>query len=101
MNEEIIVKASKSQLEDFKESFIWSDLKNELLFWKEGFENEMKGIVEEAAGSNTSTAAVLMHMGDINGRMKAVDYMLSIPDILISSLENKEEDKEDGRNETD
>ena len=101
MNEEIIVKASKSQLEDFKESFIWSDLKNELLFWKEGFENEMKGIVEEAAGSNPSTAAVLMHMGDINGRMKAVDYMLSIPDILISSLENKEEDKEDGRNETD
>ena len=97
MDEEIVVKASKSQLEGFIESFIWSDIKNELLFWKEGFENEMKGIVEEAAGSNPSTASVLLHMGDINGRMKAVDYMLSIPDILISSLE----DKKDGRDKTD
>ena len=97
MDDEIVVKASKSQLEDLKESLIWSDIKNELLFWKEGFENEMRGIVEDAAGSNPSTASVLLHMGDINGRMKAVDYMLSIPDILISS----KEDKKDGRDQTD
>ena len=97
MEEGIVVKASKSQLEEFKESFIWSDIKNELNFWKEGFENEMKGIVEDAAASNPSTASVLLHMGDINGRMKAVDYMLSIPDILISALE----DKKDGRDKTD
>ena len=97
MDDEIVVKASKSQLEDFKGSLIWSDIKNELLFWKEGFENEMRGIVEDAAGSNPSTASVLLHMGDINGRMKAVDYMLSIPDILISS----KEDKKDGRDQTD
>jgi hypothetical protein len=97
MEEELVVKASKSQLEEFKESLIWADLKNELLFWKEGFENELSGIVGDAEKNNPSTAVVLLHIGDINGRMKAVDYMLSIPDILISY----KEDNKDGRNKTD
>jgi len=94
--EVIEIKSTKSQLEDFKESIIWYDLVKELEAWKKGFEMELKSIVDGAASSNPSTASVLLHLGDLNGRIKAVDYLLSLPDVFISLLEDK-----DGRNKTD
>jgi len=96
MMEVIEIKSTKSQLEDFKESIIWYDLVKELEAWKKGFETELKSIVDDAASSNPSTASVLLHLGDLNGRIKAVDYLLSLPDVFISLLEDK-----DGRNKTD
>ena len=62
------------------------------------FENELKSIVDDAADNNPSTASVLLHMGDLNGRVKAVEYMKSIPDIFLNILEDK---KDDGRKQTD
>ena len=94
--EVIEIKSTKSQLEDFKESIIWYDLVKELEAWKKGFETELKSIVDDAASSNPSTASVLLHLGDLNGRIKAVDYLVSLPDVFISLLEDK-----DGRNKTD
>ena len=94
--EVIEIKSTKSQLEDFKESIIWYDLVKELEAWKKGFETELKSIVDDAASSNPSTASVLLHLGDLNGRIKAVDYLLGLPDVFISLLEDK-----DGRNKTD
>ncbi len=91
------LRTSRDQVEEFKKSLLWADIVDELSFWKEGFEGELKGIAEDAAENNPSTAAVLLHMGDINGRLKAVAYMLSIPDVFLSQLEVKE----DGRNKTD
>ena len=81
------VGATKDQLEDFKSSVIWNDFVRELKMWKKGFEAELKSIVDDAAENNPSTAAVLMHMGDINGRLKAVDYVLGLPDVFISIIE--------------
>ena len=60
--------------------------------WKEGFRREQDSIVDEAATTNPSTASVLFHMGDLNGRIKAVDYMLSLPDLFLSILEDKKND---------
>ncbi len=97
--EEIEIKSTKAQLEEFKDSFVWLDIVNELEKWKQGFEEELRSIVDDAASSNPSTASVLLHLGDLNGRIKAVDYMLSIPDIFLSLMEEKENDS--GRNKTD
>ena len=55
----------------------------------------MMGIVSDAEAENPSTAAVLMHMGDINGRVKAVDYLLELPKIFLQVLEDEAEVKED------
>jgi len=99
--EEIQVRVSKSALEDFKSSILWADMVEELKSWKEGFNREMQSIVDDAEGNNPSTASVLLHMGDLNGRLKAVDYFLSLPDVFLSLIENKKEDKKDGRNQTD
>ena len=93
--EEIVVHATKSQVEEFKESILWADIVRELEAWRHGFDMEMKTIVDDAADSNPSTAAVLMHMGDINGRIKAIDYLLSIPDVFLEMKEEKDESKKE------
>jgi len=88
----ITVRATKDQITDFMESLLWKDIKNELVAWKKGFQIEMLGIVEDSTESNPSTATVLMHIGDINGRMKAVDYLLSLPNIFLQILEDQKDD---------
>ena len=98
--ETIQVRVSKDALEEFKESILWADMVEELKSWKEGFNREMQSIVDDAEGNNPSTASVLLHMGDLNGRQKAVDYFLSLPDVFLSIIEEKKEEK-DGRDKTD
>ncbi len=97
------LRTTKDQVEEFKKSILWADIVRELKAWKHGFDTEQRSIVDEAARDNPSTASVLLHMGDLNGRLKAVDYMLSILDVFLSILNTKSEDKEDDLrcNETD
>jgi hypothetical protein len=93
----IQVRTSVDAIEEFKESILWKDMVEELNSWKEGFNREMLTIVDDAESSNPSTASVLLHMGDLNGRQKAVDYFLSLPDVLLDILKQQKEDKKDGR----
>jgi len=86
------VDSTKGQIEEFKSSILWRDFQRELKFWAEGFNNEMKSIVDNAESSNPSTASVLLHMGDLNGRIKAVKYMLNLPDVFLDVLEAKKDD---------
>ena len=96
----LTVRVTKGDLEEFKKSLLWADIRRELVAWKKGFEIEMRSIVDNAAKENPSTATVLMHMGDLNGRTKAVDYLLSLPDVFIQVLESEESkaDKETTEN---
>jgi cytochrome c-type biogenesis protein CcmE len=96
---EVRVRASKFEIEEFKKSIVWKDIKLELAMWKKGFRIERDGIVEEASDTNPSTASILLHLGDLNGRMKAVNYMLTLPDIFLQLLEDQKDDSR--RNETD
>ncbi len=88
--DEIRVRVTKGDLVEFKNSILWKDIRRELISWKKGFDSELRSIVDNAATTNPSSATVLMHMGDINGRTKAVDYLLSIPDVFIGILESEE-----------
>jgi len=87
--EEVEICATKDQIEDFKVSVLWKDIVTELLAWKEGFTREMQSIVDDAARDNPSTASVLLHMGDLNGRQKAVNYFLTLPDVFLGILESR------------
>lgn len=87
--EEVRIQSTKASIEEFKESILWLDIVKELESWKQGFNDEMMSIVDRSADENPSTASVLMHIGDLNGRQKAVDYMLSLPDLFLSILEAK------------
>ena len=93
--EEIKINSSIVELENLKDSTVWGDIVRELESWVEGFKRELRAIPEEAASSNPSTASVLLHMGSCSGRIKAVEYMLSLPDVLISIKEDNKSNKED------
>ena len=86
--DQISVRSTIGDLEEFKQSIIWKDIKRELISWKRGFESELKAMVDNIATTNPTSANVLTHLGSISGRVKAVDYMLSLPDIFISILES-------------
>lgn len=86
------VNTTKDEIELFKASVLWNDIVNELEAWQEGFDREMHSIVDDAEGDNPSTASVLLHMGDLNGRIKAVEYFLSLPDVFMQILEDKKND---------
>ena len=79
-------------IEEAEKSVFWRDVVRELKAWKKGFGIEQDGIVDDASASNPSTASVLMHMGSIDGRVKAVDYLLELPNVFKSILEDKEND---------
>jgi hypothetical protein len=85
------IRATKDSIIDFMQSVLWMDICQELNSWRRGFEMERGSIVDDAAENNPSTASVLLHLGDLNGRIKAVDYMLSIPEVFLSIIESKEE----------
>lgn len=91
MAEEIQVNATKLQIEEFKQSILWQDIVRELEMWKTGFALEMGSLVDDAATNHPSTAEVLMHLGDLNGRQKAIDYVLNILDVFLGILNDKTE----------
>lgn len=96
---EVTVNATKDQIEEFKDSILWADIVRELRSWKRGFDIEQDSIVDDAVTENLSTASVLLHLGDLSGRKKAVDYMLSMLNVFLQILEDKKDDNR--RNPTD
>lgn len=91
--------STKGDIEKAINSMFWKDVKRELRIWKKGFAIEQDNIVNDAETENPSTASVLLHMGDLNGRKKAIDYLLGLPDIFLQLLEEKEDGT--GRERTD
>lgn len=100
MDSGIRIYATKEQIKEFKKSVIWKDMMREMVMWKKGFDQELKSIVGESEATNPSTASVLLHMGDLNGRVKAVEYILSMPDVFIHLLE-QEKENDSRHNKTD
>ena len=94
-----MIYATRDQIEDFRKSLLWRDIVTELDMWKDGFAQEMDSIVDNAADSNPSTASVLMHIGDLNGRKKAINYLLNILEMFLDLLEEKKDVT--GRDQTD
>ena len=92
-----MIRSTKAQLEEFKKSFIWQDIVDELTNMSKlaMLEYDVVGeavIDDEGFKKTPSTGETLIHLGDIKGRRKAVNYFLSIPDILINILEDKKHD---------
>jgi len=90
------VRASKSQIEDFKESIIWKDIKRELKIWKTAAKNEYAQVIGNIIGGSSEIENSDMHLGSLYGREMTIDFMISIPDIFLQILE----EKKDGRDST-
>jgi hypothetical protein len=94
MSKQVTVNATRDQIEEFISSILWKDMRRELLMWKKGFSQESDALVDDAKETNPSTASVLLHIGDINGRKKAVNYLLALPEVFLQILEDNKSEKE-------
>ena len=94
-----MIRSTKSQIEEFKKSFIWKDIVDELDTLTKNAQLEYDIVGEphiDDAGYKIvpNSSETLIHLGDIKGRRKAVNYFLNIPDILLQILEdNKNESR--------
>lgn len=97
--EELTIRSTRSQIENFKESLLWQDIKEELVRLAERAQLEYDLVGEPHKNDDgefvvPTTSETLIHLGDIKGRRKAVQYFLSIPDIFLQILEDLKEEKE-------
>jgi hypothetical protein len=86
-----MIRASKLQIEEFKESLLWKDIVDEITSWKEQAAREYDSIVPDAENTNPTSAKVLMHLGHISGRRLAVDYFEGILDTFLSFKEAEDD----------
>lgn len=96
---EVLVRATRDQIIDFKESILWKDMKRELGIWKRGCTREYDEVISNTVNGSENTASTLMLLGDIHGRKKTIDYLIAMPDVFLQILEDRKDDS--GRNETD
>lgn len=94
-----MIRATKNQLEEFKESLIWKDIVDELTMLAERSLGEYDSVGESRkVGESTvqpTTAETLIHLGFIKGNRQAVKYFLDIPDILLGILEGEKDLKDE------
>lgn len=96
-----MIRATRTSIEEFKESMLWLDIQDELveLSRRATIEYDLVGeprIDDTGHKIVPNTSETLIHLGDIKGRRKAIQYFLSIPDLLLQSLElDPKEDEQD------
>ena len=88
--------STKEQLKEFTNSFIWKDMVNELNKLAElaKLEYDLVGephVDDEGYKVIPNTSETLIHLGEIKGRRKAVNYFLELPNILMNILEDQVE----------
>ena len=104
MLDEETINSSKGEIEKFKDSLVWLDIKDELADLAKRAELEYDLVGEPHVDDSghmivPNTSETLIHLGEIKGRRKAVSYFLNIPDIFLQILEDKKDDS--GRNQAD
>ena len=94
-----MIRATRTAIEEFKESLLWEDICEELnnLSSRSKLEYELVGEPHEDDQGRMivpNTSETLIHLGDIKGRQKAIRYFLSIPDLLLGELELQKDEEE-------
>lgn len=89
---EVKIRATKSQIEEFKDSVLWEDIIEEMNRWKEMFQRDYDGIANDCVSGEITGSTALVRLGDIHGRGKAIDYFISIPEVFIQILEEKKDE---------
>jgi hypothetical protein len=96
INEETI-RTTVDEIESFKGSTLWIDIQDELIDLAQRAQLEYDIVGEshsDDAGYKVipNSSEALIHLGDIKGRRKAVNYFLNILDIFLQILEDKKND---------
>ncbi len=89
---EVKINATKVQIEDFKDSLLWQDIKRELKMWQTAAGQEYSQVVGNVIAGESEIENSDMHLGSLYGREKTVEFLLSLPDMFLEILEEKEDE---------
>ena len=97
---DITILSTKSHVKEILESFFWKDVRNELKRLSKELsdeydlvgEPEVSWIEGQKVKRYPTTSETLIHLGDIKGRRKAINYFLSLPQIFLDILEDQKND---------
>lgn len=89
---EIMISSTVDQINEFKGSLLWDDIKRELGMWLEGFLHEYGAIADSCMDREENSASALVHIGNIRGREQAIDYLLQLPDMFLELKEDKKDE---------
>ena len=87
--------ATKLQIEEFRRSIIWNDIKRELDKWKSGASQEYSRVIGDVISGGSGIENPDMYLGNLYGREATINFMLSLPNMFLEILKDKE-DKSDG-----
>ena len=95
------IRTTLGEIERFEESMLWMDIQDELtsLAKKAMLEYDIVGephVDDYGFKIVPTTSETLIHLGDIKGRRKAVDYFLSMLEIFKLVLEERKNESTDG-----
>lgn len=91
---DIRLRVSEDEIRAFMNSFMWKDMKAEMAAWRKMFEKEPMSLVDKALSGEENSTSTLMHLGDIHGRVAAIDYILEMPNVFLSIKEYEKQEKE-------
>ena len=89
-----MVRSTKSKIEEFKNSMLWKDIQDELkrLSRNAQLEYDLVGephVDDQGFRVIPNESETLIHLGDIKGRRKAVNYFLDILEVLLQEIEDE------------
>ena len=93
----VVVNATRHQIEDFKDSLLWKDIKRELKIWKRASIAEYGQVIGNVIAGNSEIENSDMHLGSLYGREKTIDFLISLPDMFLQILEDKLEEEDDSK----
>lgn len=93
-----MIQATKTTIEEFKESLLWQDILNEIDNWIAALKSPEEITGDIIDGNMNSGAGLAMH-GYVKGCKEASERFKLILDILLTLKEEKENDS--GLNETE
>jgi len=98
---EVVVNATRNQIEDFVDSLLWKDIKRELKIWQRASVDEYSQVIGNIISGDSDIENSDMHLGSLYGREKTIDFLLSIPEMFLQILEDKklEEEQDDSGSE--
>lgn len=85
----VLIRATRGQIEDFKASILWKDIKRELGVWKTGAKNEYSQVVGNVIAGESGLENSDMHLGSLYGREMTIDFLLGLPDMFLEILKEK------------
>lgn len=82
------LRVTKGQIEEFKQSFLWKDMKRELGMWIQGLKSDAIRLAAHCASEDIPNN-ISARLAAIGGRLEAIDYLLNLPDEFLRELEGQ------------